>query len=162
MGSPQTRPHALAGRPPSVGLRRSASAGRRSPVDRLRGNGNRNPRAPSSMGAAQYTVARRRTLGALYRLFLGIADGMPIARVWAVPALTMSASERRVILSTGTPIPAQWTCRRRCRGRADVSKKKRSELDEHGPVRRGAQANARRGVGDGPLQLETHGDHFSR
>ena len=32
-----------------------------------------------------------------WRLYLGIADGMSIARVWAV------------ILSTGTPTPTQWT-----------------------------------------------------
>ena len=28
---------------------------------------------------------------------------------------------RAVILSAGTPIPARWTCRRRCRYRADIA-----------------------------------------
>ena len=36
---------------------------------------------------------------------IGIADGMSEA----------------VILSTGTPIPAQWTCRRQCQDRGDIS-----------------------------------------
>ena len=42
-------------------------------------------------------------ISALYRLYIGIADG-----------------GEAVILSTGTPIPAQWACRRRCRYRADT------------------------------------------
>ena len=41
---------------------------------------------------------------------LGIADGMSIARVWTC--------RKAVLLSTGTPIPAQCACRRRCRDRA--------------------------------------------
>ena len=40
---------------------------------------------------------------ALYRLYIGIADGVSIGEA--------------VISSTGTPIPAQWTRRRRCRDR---------------------------------------------
>ena len=67
------------------------------------------------------------------RLYIGIADGiMSIARVMVVPVLELTASERhthtraigmplQVISSTGTPIPAQWARRWRCRYRADVS-----------------------------------------
>ena len=40
-----------------------------------------------------------------------------------VPVLKMTVAERStsaaVILSTGTPTPAQWTCRRQCRDRAN-------------------------------------------
>ena len=55
-------------------------------------------------------MSRRGTLYiALYRLYLGIADGM---------------SGEAVILSTGTPIPAQWTCRRR----------RRDAYNSYGPI----------------------------
>ena len=32
----------------------------------------------------------------------------------------MTASRRRSFLDTGAPIPARWTCRRRCRDKADI------------------------------------------
>ena len=40
---------------------------------------------------------------------------MCTALVWACRYSKMTASPRRSFWSTGTPIPAQWTCRRRCR-----------------------------------------------
>ena len=55
-------------------------------------------------------------LVALYWLYLGIADGMSIARVWAC----RYSKREAVILSIGTPMPAQWTCRRQCQDRADI------------------------------------------
>ena len=50
-----------------------------------------------------------------YRLYLGMADGMSVARV-----LVCRTQNSRLIFSTGTPIPAQWSCRRPCRNRADI------------------------------------------
>ena len=52
---------------------------------------------------------------ALYRLYLGIADGMSIARVGACRCSKRPPRRGAVILSTGVPLPAQRTCRRRCR-----------------------------------------------
>ena len=63
---------------------------------------------------------------ALYRLYIGIADGVPIARVWACghspdrlaqalilsSGTSMSVQWKAVILSTGTTMSAQLTCRR--------------------------------------------------
>ena len=34
--------------------------------------------------------------------------------------ISASPTGEAVTLSTGAPIPAQWTCRRRCRDRADI------------------------------------------
>ena len=55
-----------------------------------------------------------------------------------------------VILSTGTPIPAQWTCRRRCRYRADIE-----------PGRPGAAASrtCALGTGIGTSSVQVERDH---
>ena len=73
-------------------------------------------------GTCDTIVQHRWMSAALYRLYLGVADGMSVARVWACwysKRLPLRLSEA-VILSTGTPIPVQWTCRRRRRDRAGL------------------------------------------
>ena len=62
-----------------------------------------------------------------------------------------------VILSTGTPIPAQWTCRRRRRYRADIEPKcdggGRRE-DHLARLRRAAARSGRRRQGGGRRRSE--------
>ena len=54
------------------------------------------------------------SISALYRLYIGSISALYRHRRRHI------AGGEAVILSTGTPIPAQWTCRRRCRYRADI------------------------------------------
>ena len=79
--------------------------------------------APSSFPSSCCTFcshsARARRIWPWWNIvmaYLGIADGISIARVWAGTQNVRLAEA--VTLSTGTPIPAQLICRRRCRYRA--------------------------------------------
>ena len=57
----------------------------------------------------------------LYRLYIGSISEAPTAcplRGYGHAGTQNDRLFEAVILSTGTPIPAQWTCRRRCRYRA--------------------------------------------
>ena len=53
-----------------------------------------------------------------HRPYIGIADGMPIARVCSCRHSKRPPLSEAVVLSAGTTIPARWACRRRCRDRA--------------------------------------------
>ena len=60
----------------------------------------------------------------LYRLYIGSISASPTAcplRRYGRAGAQNDRLSEAVVLSTGTPIPAQWTRRRRCRYRADFN-----------------------------------------
>ena len=59
----------------------------------------------------------------VYRLYIGSISASPTAfpsRGYGRAGTQNDRLGEAVILSTGTPIPARWACRRRCRYRADI------------------------------------------
>ena len=90
------------------------------------------PRIGHAVGDAEIVMAARASPagagsllgpGALYRLYIGSISASPTAcplRGYGRAGTRNDHLGEAVILSTGTPIPAQRTCRRRCRDRADI------------------------------------------